>query len=358
MVNILYIYCIHSQQFNIRALSSQDVIEKLRKTAINNNFIVKIIMILKPDPDDLQPTIEELQKKVKQDNTHSEIFTNYKKPFNIQMISNFEKHKETWKRIYNTIIDDSDNAFHYVIEDDVYLPQDACDNFSKLLNTLTTLTNKWDMIFSSIPYKETNDLELININIINIIPSKESYFITQRCARRLYDSFDNYIYIMRVQLSQFLINNYGFNVFFSSKRITIDGSKIGAFPSTIHETNHLIYNMEYMNLHSYLLKDENEIRKDIDTIYKIHKTVDQIKNSDIELLFSKILLKIGKLDEAKNRLLLAIMYAKSNKALLNNRCENINMLIDISGKTQDDLAELIKKPSKYSNYPLLSETPV
>jgi len=206
------------------------------------------------------------------------------------------------------------------------------------------------MIFSSIPYNQNDseDIDLINISNISIIPSKESYFVTQRCARRLYDSFENFTYIIRVQLSQFLINNHGFSVFFTNKRITIDGSKIGAFPSSIHETNHLIYNLEYMNLHSYLLKDESEIIRDYANVIAIHKTVDSIKNSDIELLFAKILMKIGKIKEAKNRLLLAVSYAKSNKALINNRCEIINMLIDISGKTQDDLADLISKTSKYS----------
>jgi hypothetical protein len=167
------------------------------------------------------------------------------------------------------------------------------------------------------------------------------------------DSFDNYIYIIRIQLSQYLINNNGFNIFFTNKRITIDGSKIGAFPSLIHETNHLVYNSEYMQLYSYLLKDKNEINKDFVQISKIHKSVECIKNSDIELLYSKILLKIGNIENAKNTLLLALTYAKTNNALLNNRCEIINMLIDISGKTQNDLEKLINNTSKYTNCSLL-----
>lgn len=353
MVNILYIYCIHTQISKFRALNSQNVIEKLRNAAIENNFIVKIILILKPDPSDLQPNIDELQKKVKQDTTCNELYNNYKQPFNIQMISNFEKQKETWKRIYNTQINDSDNAYFYIIEDDAYLLPDSCDNFKKLLDFIKNINCKWDMIFSCIPYKETNTFEIIDINNINIISSKESYFITQRCARRLYDSFDNYIYIIRIQLSQYLINNNGFNIFFTNKRITIDGSKIGAFPSLIHETNHLVYNSEYMQLYSYLLKDKNEINKDFVQISKIHKSVECIKNSDIELLYSKILLKIGNIENAKNTLLLALTYAKTNNALLNNRCEIINMLIDISGKTQNDLEKLINNTSKYTNCSLL-----
>lgn len=355
----LYIYCIHTQHLTNRALRSHGVFIELSKAAKENGFDVTPILIIKNDPADLQNNMEKLQSMVKKDIVNDELFDSYNKNFNIQMISNFEKHKDAWKRIYSLDTNINDNVFHLVIEDDVFIVKESIEYFKKLLNIIKTNSFKWDMLFLGIPSPDNNDdndnLDLINLNnsSIKIIPSKESYFITQQTARRIYDTFNYYKYILRVQLSYlFFTNPTAYNIYYTNKRITIDGSKVGIFPSSIHETNHLVYNNEYMTLYSYFSKDTSDILQNIDDINDIYKKISVLKNIDFDILYSKILLKINKLDDAKNILLNSLNYYKSSQAIVNNRSELINMIIDISAKTQDDLDNLISLPSKFENLDL------
>ena len=227
-----------------------------------------------------------------------------------------------------------------------------------MLNMLKTKSFKWDMIFLGIPSSEekNDNFDLLNFNksSINIIPSKEGYFITQQTARRIYDSMDTYKYILRVQLSYlFYTNPSAYNIYYTNKRITIDGSKVGVFPSSIHELNHLIYNNEYMTLYSYFTKSNEEIINKINDITELYNKISVLKNTDFDVLYSKILVKINRNEEAKKVLLASIDNYKSSQGIINNRSELVNMIVDISGKTQDDLENLLKVKSKFENIALL-----
>lgn len=359
MIRKLYIYCIHTTSLSNRAIRSHGVINEFTKAAKEKGFEVYPILILKPDVDDLQPNLNDLQSKVKKELSGDSDFDDHISNFNIQMISNFQKHKEAWKRIYSQEENNDSESYYLVMEDDTFIINDSIKYFKNLLDIINTKSFKWNMIFLGVPmpsdYSNDNNFNLININDnIKILPSKEAYFITQRTARRIYDSLDYYTFILRVQLSYlFYTNKNEYNIYYTNKRITIDGSKVGVFPSSIHETNHLIYNNEYMNLYSYYFKEPDEILKNYQEIFKIYKQVESLNNLDINVLFSKILIKINKLSEAKIILNNTFLNAKESNALLNSRSDIINMIIDISSNTQDDLESLLKAKSKFSSIPLL-----
>lgn len=353
----LYIYIIHTQNLTNRALRSHGNYIKFAEAAKSLGFKIIPILILKHDPSDLQQNIEKLQENVKRENINDPDFDNHNKIFNIQMISNIEKHKEAWKRIYSTEENDQYNNYYLILEDDVFIVKDSIEYFIKLLNIIKTRSFKWDMIFLGIPYPDdtTENLDILNYknNNIKILPSKEAYFITQRNARRLYDTFSIYKYILRVHLS-YIFYTYpnDYNIYYTNKRITIDGSKVGIFPSSIHEINHLIYNNEYMALYNYYIKSSDNIQENFNNIKELYDKVIALKNTDFDVLYAKILIKINKLYDAKNVLLNGLNYYKSSQGIVNNRSELVNLLIDISGKTQDDIDNLLSLSSKFENIDL------
>jgi GR25 family glycosyltransferase involved in LPS biosynthesis len=355
----LYIYCIHTKSLINRATKINSIVELFKNTTLthdnDNNFEVIINYILKPDVADLYPNIEKLQSKINKTPTNIQIFDNHlSENFNIQMISNIEKHREAWKSISNS--NDTSNSYHLIIEDDVFLIPTSMNNFKDLLSYIkkeSTPTPKWDMLFLGFPIKDNNDpFDIVKINNINdILPSKESYFISQNSAKLLYNHFDNYKFTLKTELSYLMhTNKLNINSYYTNKRITVDGSKVGVFSSSIHETNPLIYNNEYMGLYSFFIKDKNEIIENFNNIENIFKITENLKNPDICLIYAKILIKIDKFKEAKDILLSSIEYSKQFQSILNNRSEIVNILIDISSKTQDDLDTIISNKSKFENY--------
>ena len=349
MSKIINIFVIHSKHLTLRKNKFQNTLRSIDDAAKKNNYIVKTQFILQHEPDEIQSKIEELNKLVSYDPINDDDFDKQRYMLSVQLISNIEKHKQAWKFIQN-ITNKSD--INLIIEDDALLFPECIINFEEFLNIND---NKWDMITLGLSVNSpitTNDNFMNFRDIIKILPSKEAYCLKPSTAKLFLEQSQSYKFIMRLHLSYLIKTNPQLKIVFPKKRIFIDGSKLGVFPSSIHPTNILIFNNEYIQMHQYLHKSPEEIRSNLSQIQKLYRLVENLHSPDIMHLYGALMKKIGRLSEAEEILTEGIQELKKQQGFLNNQSEILNNLVDIYKDLQNDINTIDIKTAKYSIHTL------
>lgn len=346
----LYMFVIHSQNLTHRAMRLHGTIQQLRTSAIAKGYEVRPILVLNHDASEINAKINDLQSLVTYDPVGDPDFDNQRQMLSVEVISNIEKHKDAWKRIYETESSNPGDLF-MVMEDDSFILPEGINNFTELLENMP----KWsyDILFTGIsdpnnkPEDPMSPLPLFQ-TIRRILPSKESYFVKQQTAKRMLDMMDKYRYPMRIQMS-YILQKSDFRVVHPNKRIILDGTKLGIFPSSIHPTNVLSYNREYMDMFQYISKTNNEVEKDLSVIRGIYKTVQHLSNPDIMHLYGVLLFKAGKVMDAEEILVDAVQNMHQQQGLLNSRSDLMTNLINVYKHMQRDLPDLLASKSAYDD---------
>jgi hypothetical protein len=355
----LYLYVIHTQQLTQRALRLHATIQQLRTLAMGSGYRVKPYLILKPDVSHVNTNIQQTQAKVTYDPVGDSVFDNMRQIMSVEMISNIERHLDAWKRIYECDSTHPQDVF-MVIEDDMYLLNDAVTTFPQVIRALSAKSAAWDIVFTGISRMEENASVPIQFIPIKdtlktpIIPAKDSYFIKQQTAKRLLDMMDKYRFPMRVQMSYLLHKAPEIRAMHPNKRIALDGSKIGIFPSSVHPTNVLVFNKEYMDMFAYLAHDKERVTNDFEKIRGMYKAVEHMNNPDIKHLYGVLLFKAGHTNAAKDMLVDAVESMHHQHGVINSRSDLMSNLINIYQHMQSDLAELLQSTSTYDD-PMLAE---
>ena len=350
MSKILNVFIIHSKHLTLRKNRLQNTLRIIDDVAKKNNYTVKTQFILQHEPDEIQSKIDELNKLVSYDPINDDEFDKQRFMLSVQLISNIEKHKEAWKRIQSMSL----NEVHLIIEDDAVIFPECIPNFNEFLNMDY---NKWDFISLGLSVNDSNIINttdnFINFrNILKILPSKEAYCLNPSTAKSFLENSTSYKFTMRLHISYLIKTIPSIKAGFPKKRIFIDGSKLGLFPSSIHPTNILTFNNEYIQMHKYIHKSENEIKQNFSQIQKLYKIVENLHSPDIMHLYGVLLKKIGRLEEAEEILSIGIQELKKQQGFLNNQSEILNNLVDIYKFMQNDINTIDIKNAKYSCYTL------
>ena len=348
MSKIINLFIIHSKHLTLRKNRLQNTLRIIDDIGKKNNFIIKTQFILQHDPDEIQSKIEELNKLVSYDPINDDDFDKQRYMLSVQLISNIEKHKQAWKLIQNM----PSNNLNLIIEDDAILLPECISNFDEFLNIND---NNWDMIILglsvNIPSQDSNNF--INFrNILKILPSKEAYCLKPSTAKLFLEQSQNYKFTLRLSLSYLIKTNPELKIVFPKKRLFIDGSKLGIVPSSIHPTNVLVFNNEYIQMHQYIHKSPEDIKKNFNEIQKLYKIVENLHNPDIMHLYGVLLKKINRLEEAEEILIEGIQELKKQQGFLNNQSEILNNLVDIYKYMQKDINTIDIKNAKYSLHTL------
>lgn len=349
---LFHIFVIHTQKLTLRQARLHGTIQTIRTTAQAAGYEVKVTMILKPDPDYFdEKTIPLMEKRIKYEPVGIEEFdkiintaTN-SHVLSIEELSNYEKHREAWRRITETSADP--DSIYMVIEDDIFMIPEEHDVLREVINDIDHTS--YDFLTFSVAdqsVRKSDQITTLNFrNIGKILPSKESYFISRRAARVLYDQSETIRFTMRTMMSYILCKNHSLNVMYPSKRIFIDGSKLGIHPSTTHGGNVLIYNQEFMELWQFISHAKPPLRE----IREIYKRVAHVRNPDIMHIYGVLLYRAGELHEAQDVFVEAVKLMQEQQGLLSFRSELLNNAINIHEQAQWDLPAIIEKPSKYKN---------
>ena len=350
MPQTIHIFLIHSKHLTHRSSRFQNTLRSINDVAKNNNYMVKTQIILQHEPDEIQSKIEDLNKKVSYDSINDDDFDKQRYMLSVQLISNIEKHKEAWSRIQN--MPNNPHDLYLILEDDATLFPECVHNFDELLKMNHS---SWDMLILglSVNSPPSNISEFINFReSLKIIPSKEAYCLKPATAKLFLENSTGYKFTMRLHLSYLIKMHSQIKVVFPKKRIFIDGSKLGIFPSTLHPTNILSFNSEYVQMHQYIQKSPEEIKKNLTQIQKLYKTIENLHSPDAMHLYGVLLKKIGRLSEAEDVFTEGIQELKKQQGFLNNQSEIATNLVDLYKNLQKDIDTIDIKNAKYSVHTL------
>lgn len=341
-----HIFVVHTQSLTVRALKLHGVIQTIRTAAQAAGFNdVKPTMILKPDPADFTTVdIEVLNKRLNYDKVGDEAFDQAINPQGLEEISNFEKQREVWRRIAG-FSDDTDDVF-MIIEDDAFIPPDGADTLSAILKEVSNAPYDFlTLSISDISVGKDDAIKFLNFRDTGkVLPSKDAYFIRPRAAKVLYRESETIKMSARVHMSYVLHKNPDIRVLYPNKRAMVEGSKLGITPSTIHASNVLIYNKEFMDLWKYIGDEKPSTRE----IREIYKKVSHVKNPDLAHVYGVLLYRAGELHEAQDMFMEAVQYMKEQQGMLNFRSELLNNAINIHEHAQWDIPAITARPSKYA----------
>jgi tetratricopeptide (TPR) repeat protein len=261
--------------------------------------------------------------------------------------SNFSKQKQAIQRIVDLekIHQVGDMHYYMCIEDDcVFLPQFLA-NFERFLENISV--EKWDILFLCIcqPEEQEEFGYCDTRGVFNVLQSKECYMITCDAAKKLLPALEKMTLSYRQQLSEWIQKNPEIISKYPTKRISVEGSKVGIMPSSVNNNNVLIYNSDYLKLFNMVLGKEP---LDIDVATKIYNVSSHLNSPDIIHLYAVILFKIEKLAEAKEYFLEAINQSILKNGKLDKNTELLNNAINICGLYQPDRDLYRKTPSKYA----------
>jgi hypothetical protein len=330
------------------------VIQEIRTTALSQGYDVKSRLILSPDPAELERNMEELQKNVNMQPTNIPVYDQFMNMLSLEVISNTRKHQDCWTHILaNNSTRKNDSDLHMVIEDDTFLLPYSKDHLVQLLKMLRAPgCPEWDMIFLGLANNNhnTNTQSLLDVRAISpVLPAKESYLIRPGIIEQCKSLFQILRFPMRIQLSHWLHTTPSVKAMHPTKRVFLDGSKLGVMPSAVHPNNALVFNKEYMELFEIHRKPREDIEKNMHIVLKIYSMVSSMNSCDVCHLMGNIYAKVGKVDEAKQMYMTALKLLMSHGIGVRSHSETYQNLVQLHQNMQADIPSIVCRPSKYED---------
>lgn len=324
------------------------VVQNLRLAIYRLGYQVRPYFILKPTPNDIATHQKEYQDRVNYEPTGCTDFDKEHTILSAEVICNYDKHLDAWRRISELSIGSNDICM--VMEDDTFMISQSSSTFGELISLAIEDMSVWDIVFMTVSHgNHEGPVTFQNtLDHFKIVPSKTTYLINKKAAAELLVSLRAPIkFSLRVQLSWYLSNNSSLRVVNPNRTAIIDGSKCGFYPSSIHDKNVLIYNSEYMKLLSLLRETDDIIKENIEKIHTIYKSVAHLESPDIMHVYGLLLFRAGQAPKAQTILCDAVDVTKKKKGLLTVKNELLNNLIDTYKYTQSDIEHVKTLKSKY-----------
>lgn len=347
---MLYMYVVHTQRLTQRQARLHGTMQAIRQALQEENIGCKITMVLKPDAGDVQNVLSTYSARIKYDSVQDAEFDKLSNVLSTEELSNYEKHRDAWRRIIaEEKMKEEDVCM--VVEDDMFLVPNCEKHLKTLIQQLSsTKMESVDFLtlsLSDVATPDTDPLVLFPLaKAGRVLPSKEAYIVHPRICKLLLEQTETIRFSMRVHLSWIIASQTQIRAMYPSHRIFLDGSKLGLYPSTLHHNNMLVYNQEYMELFAYMSKSGSEIP--IDKVNETWKKIAHIQNPDLMHLVGVLYFKAGLYREAEEMLQKAATEMQKQGGVLNNRSDLLNNLVNMYEKLQIDLPNIMAQPSKYA----------
>lgn len=344
----LNVYIILNKDVSARVSNVSRNVQMLKNICDHLKIGTKFHTLAQPVISEIQENIKAYESRVKLDDITQEPFSKMVHPLTLHEISNFERHRLAFVTISNA----SPNEYHFVIEDDIHILPIMEQNWIEMLETLSgNVPSNFSFILLSLS-NELQSKTKITLETYNtlaskqpLLPSKEGYFITPELAHQLAERTKIIRFNMRQTLSHWVYTDNP-TIYYPSKRLSFDGSKLGIFPSTVHPNNILIFNQEYMEM-LRMLSEEN---KDVQKIHRNYKIIERLQSPDAMHLYAVLLFQSKQMDEANTYFKKAIDTMVQQKGCINRQSELLHNAIEFYKNAQkDDLETYATKPSKYKN---------
>lgn len=318
----LNVYFIHPSGLKDREQTVMNFQKQVQKYQFKTVKKVQVKVITEFDPnaipgDFIQRAVNytpiKEQDELKQDNpVQSPTFYNqFIKNMHLFQLSSALKHYKALEYIANS----DANSLNIVLEDDVVYEEKVCLMLDKLFSNLPT---SYDMVFLGLPgsveIKDRSSIQYQNTSeVFRVLPYNDSYLITPKAAKALYDAFLPIKFVMNIQLS-YLMETLGLKTVIALPALFIEGSKLGMFISTLNPNNHLVFNQDFMRIKAFVEREEPitpEEEKQIDEL--ISKS--QVQNHpDFQYIVCRYYTKQKRYTDAES------LYEKALQVYLANNC--------------------------------------
>lgn len=348
----LVLYIIHRRQLTTREARLHGTIQSVRTLAQEAGYQVRPIMILGHDPEDLYPRLNDLQAKTKYDPTGVPDLDSKIEVLSLDQISNIEKHKDAWGRICEHARGAGATAggnLYMVMEDDAMFMPELGANMVELLRQAPEAP--WDILFMGLTDADANAAQAQPLALrstrdrFKILAGKEAYLVRPPTAMHMLDRMATYTFPIRLFLSHYIETNPLVRAMHPNRRVSLEGSKVGICPSSLHGNNVLVLNREYINMLGLLQAPQPAAKPDVDAAYA---RVAHLRSPDAMHLYGVLLFRAGDAAAAEKVLLEAIDEIHRQQGFLSNQSDLFQNLIMIYGHLQPDLEEYAKLPPRYA----------
>lgn len=321
-LNVLIIHAHHLTYRKKFLLNTLKIIEEM---CIKKSYTYAPQYIHEYEISDVNSQITDIQKQLQKYEGEDD---NFKcNLINVEQISNFLKQRRALEKVVE-MDDGNDENYYMIIEDDCTIIPEFIKNFEEFLEN--PKISLWDIIFPSISTNSSEYEFKDTRSLVKILPSKDIYCISPKCAKRILPLLQKIMGAYRMQLSYIIHTNSDIISLYSTKNISIEGSKAGFFPSSSVENNLLIYNNMFIEMFNLLEKETI----DIDIIEKYSKSVEILESPEIMHVYGVLLHKIKDHIGAKAIFEKAIDQMVLKNGLLNKSSELLNNTIAINSFCQ------------------------
>lgn len=315
----LRLYVIHAKTLSLRMSMIDKLIAKLKDSG---RFDVTVEIIDQHDPTELDPNI--IQKMVNlAKSPQPNFFDMFLKNMHIKQLSNALKHRTAFEKIANSDFD----GISLVLEDDVIHGEDVAEKLESIVKYADSKRSDWDVIYLGLPQPinaDPKDIPFIRptTDLYRVVPCIESYLLHKEGATKLSNGFSTIRFITNVNMSYVASLSNEFKSMMATNNVFVDGTKYGAFVSTLDANNKLFLNTDYVRLVQILENGKEEMTdKEVQEVNRVLSTMRFQNHPDVMTLNAVSKQKQKKYDEAKSLFEKAHEIYKTNDSILNNESE-------------------------------------
>ena len=327
---LLYIHGVHTSALRLRQPALHQVLQTIRLTGQSTGFEVNSRLVLSPNSQDVHASLKSYEGRIDYSNPadlsgEAKDIIDSIHTLNLQEISNLEKHRKAWAFAAAAAA----TSLHVIIEDDMVLHATPND----LGNALKRAAEK-------------GGLTPLCTSKRALWLSKEAYVLTPDVAKELLADTEKLKFTVRGHLSWWA-SQHPDRVTYLEQRITIDGSKLGLYPSAIHTHNPLIFNKEYTDMLE-LAATKNTIDTNVLSKYDASLAKASTPSPDYMHLLGILHHRAGNYSRARELYVIAIRELGRQGGVLSTTSELLSNALSVNKHLQADLAEAMQLPSKYA----------
>lgn len=293
-----------------------------------------------------------------------EPFAKFSGTMHVNQLSNALNHYAALHRAVTVLEKNgNENAYALVLEDDVlYNEETVSECLYRTLTALTALTastdgkpsgSRPDIVFLGLPStirlppdedgSTTTPRFQSTTEVFKILPSCDSYLVNKGAAATLCAEFLPVRFPTNVHLS-YLITTLRLRAEVVSPNIFLDGSKLGAFTSSLNANNRLSWNPAYnkmftlMHQHASSSAAEQTERDVIieNAVEEVYKGMHFKNHPDVLFLYATMHIRRGRPQQAMQFMHEAYKTYVVNGCLLNRGSDFLNTYCDLFAQVQEE----------------------
>lgn len=319
---LLKVFIIHSPSLDIRKQHIKKFVDILDSVKIDYEYVESY------EPNKI--TQQDVQQKVDLSKKNTgELFDELVRNLHVNQISNALKHCEAIN-LANKVQDKYENFLF--VEDDILFGDDMIEKLREALTLYRNDTN--DILFlglpSLAPIEHKNQIQIIpTTQFYKLFPCCESYLIKAATISKIAPLVYPIKYVTNFQLSYIATTN-NLQTTMVVPNIFLDGSKYGAFLSSIDPNNKMLFNPEFIKLANLVQSNASS--------QVIESTFDSIKfrnHPDVMHLQAIYLMSKGDYAKAETILENILQLTTQNGCIINNETEFLLTYMRLHKFTQD-----------------------